>query len=303
VRIRRFGLLAFVVAAVVAVSACQSLERSCTQVGCTDGPEVTLHFRRSINELVDATITTCLRDTCSSHRPRDTIQPAPGGSADLAPPSSQVAYKQGFLADVGEGWTTLSLFAANRGPFANGDRYRVAVVRADGAPMLDVERNVVYAIAEPNGAECGPTCHVATPQVYEDSPSGLTCTGSRCLTFLQLITHIPDKDWAGSSIITLCRNAVCATTDKALIDGYPKFQGELRAEVTHFLRDGVYEISISMAPDPAVLADGDVYRIRAVNDLGATLKESEKAVTYETSLPNGAACDLHPCRQGIFVLD
>jgi hypothetical protein len=274
-------MLVFALAAVVPVSACHWLEKTCTLVGCTDGPEVTLHFHRPIDELVDATITTCLGDTCTSHRPRD----------------------QGELVDVGEGWTTLSLFAANPGPFANGDRYRVSVKRADGAPILEVERNVDYVIAQPNGPECDPTCHVASLNLYEDSPSGLTCAGTRCFTAFSLITHLPDKDWAGSSIVTVCRNAVCATTDKALIDGYPRFQGELRAAVSHFLRDGVYEVSISMSPDPAVLADGDVYRIRMVNALGAVVKESEKAVTYETPSPNGGACDLHPCRQGIFVLD
>ena len=175
---------------------------------------------------------------------------------------------------------------------------------ADGVPILEVERRFEYVIAQPNGPECDPTCHVASVNLYEDSPSGLTCRGTRCVTSLRLITHLPDTSEAARSIVTVCRNAVCATTDNRLTYFDVKFEGELRAAFSQFSRDGAFEISIGMSPDSAVLADGDVYRIRIVDSVtGAVLKTVEQSVAYETSSPSDAACDLHPCRGGLFTLD
>ncbi len=196
-----------------------------------------------------------------------------------------------MLADLGEGWTTLSLFAQNPGPFLDGDRYRVAVKGADGAPILEVERRFEYVIAQPNGPECDPTCHVASVNLYEDSPSGLTCRGARCVTFLRLITHLPDTAEASRSIVTVCRNAVCATTDNRLAYAHVTFEGELRAGFSQFSREGVFEISISMSPDPAVLGDGDVYRIRIVDSVtGAVLGSRASLSRPRFRAPLRATC-------------
>lgn len=296
---RALALLAMSLAAGGAVAACNLLEKSCTLVGCTDGPQVAVELHQSFDDVVGSAVTTCFNGACTTTTPRDSIRNL---GIDASSRPRQISYEGGQVIDHGEGWTELSLYVP-RGPFSNGDRYRVAIVKADGARLIDLERNFIYTIDQPNGSECNPTCHSALARLYEASPSGLTCGGRTCFTGVSVRARIPTNGSYGA-ILTLCRNSVCSTADGGLVQRFLTLQGELPSTLTSVERDGVFEISMYMFPESALLADGDVYRVRIVDPYtGAVLKAAEKSVTYDAVFPNSVECDVVPCREAVVELD
>jgi hypothetical protein len=53
-----------------------------------------------------------------------------------------------------------------------------------------------------------------------------------------------------------------------------------------------------------VLRDGDHYRLTVVDTTtNAVLESFDGPLTYETSFPNGEACDVYPSRQAHVTLD
>ena len=53
---------------------------------------------------------------------------------------------------------------------------------------------------------------------------------------------------------------------------------------------------IALNDDPAVLSDGDRYRLTITDRNGSVVAAVDKTVVYRQDYPNGTDCDPYPCR-------
>jgi hypothetical protein len=274
-------VLAFTAAATV--GACH-WSQECTLVGCPDGPMFTVHLHRTASVL-DATITYCRNGACTSYR----------SSASSTGSSLQVTSE-------GDGWSLVTLPRTLIFDQQDGDRYAVRVVGADGSVYLDVERSITYERSFPNGERCGGACLVASSAFYETSQSGLACSARPSVSKAEFSFALDDVV-ARRSAFTLCRNDVCGTVTPT---GFPSEAsgGALAVQVTGLGPPGREQLIVSATGESAVLRDGDRYRLTVVDaTTNAVVERFDGPLTYQTSFPNGEACDVYPSRQAHVTLD
>jgi hypothetical protein len=59
---------------------------------------------------------------------------------------------------------------------------------------------------------------------------------------------------------------------------------------------------ITIVSDPLLLADGDHYWVVLRDDRTEVIGKFERTIKYDTSYPNGKACDTVPCRRAVVHL-
>jgi hypothetical protein len=244
----------------------------------------TVHLHRTAG-VQDATITYCKNGACNSYLSR----PSSNGS----PPQ---------VTSEGDGWSLVTLPRSLTFDQRDGDRYAVRVVGADGTVYLDVERSITYERSYPNGEACGDACLVASSAFYETSQSGLACSARPSVSKADFSFALDDVV-ARRCAFTLCSNDVCGTTTPG---GYPSVPAgdALAVQVTGLGPPGREQLVVSATGESAVLRDGDHYRLTVVDTTtNAVLESFDGPLTYETSFPNGEACDVYPSRQAHVTLD
>ena len=62
------------------------------------------------------------------------------------------------------------------------------------------------------------------------------------------------------------------------------------------LGENAWEFRVAANDNPAVLFDGDRYRLTITDRNGSVVAAVDKTVVYQQSYPNGTDCDPYPCR-------
>lgn len=124
---------------------------------------LTAHVKAPRAALVASTTTVCWRDVCA-----DLVATSDAGNASQIAFDARRSLLDGDATVFSEGKDgsrleiVLRQFTRARdGDYvyaraANGDRYRVTVVAADGTKLFDAEKTVTYDEYYPNGADCDP---------------------------------------------------------------------------------------------------------------------------------------------------
>lgn len=129
---------------------------TCTEIGCGSGASWSATAPQPV-DYHGATVRACRNDVCASgvfpsSGPLSTLTLAPdvasaeiGGEATALGPSVEVGV------------------SGPSGALVDGDRYRIEVRDATGDVIVSLaETAATYAIQQPNGPECGPTCRSVT---------------------------------------------------------------------------------------------------------------------------------------------
>ncbi|HEY7376053.1 MAG TPA: hypothetical protein VIF57_28085 [Polyangia bacterium] len=179
----------------------------------------------------------------------------------------------------------------------SGDLFDIRFVDAQGAVALDFSRNVLYH------TERG--CLVGATRVWPSSPSGLTCSARTCESGATVTADVmlPDGSPDGAGV-EICRYDVCDSFTKVCRDEFcgpnwsaPGFMGGLDASMEDYPLDGNrWRFPAIVDDDPAVLSDGDRYRLTITDRNGNILASVDETVVYQQSYPNGTECDPYPCR-------
>ena len=294
--------------AALLISAAAPLSASCTRAascdfkGCTTGTTFTARLAIATAALDAADVKVCRNDACSSRG--DAL--ASGTSA--APTAFAL---RGALAGTGKietidaATSRLTITLDDPGATqADGDRYALTVRdAATGATLYAIERAVLYERAPvPDGCEA--RCTKAQVRVYPSSASGLTCSAHACAAGLTLRgeTRVARHDMEGGTL-RVCRNAACAGLT---IGALPTATSDQSAFVVHgavdaaivisLSADAAFGVTVSVPADPADLADGDAYQVELLNPVSGRVLGFAMPVTYTESFPDGAECDVVPCR-------
>jgi hypothetical protein len=160
------GLLA----ATVVPPACQ-LRQECTLLACgSTHAVITAHVKTPLASFGTAVAGVCWNEVCSPLVPSSdagaSSSDAGGMGAPIALETSGVLFGTATASAEGSDATLVHLelqfLTRNQeGTFdykrqANGDRYRITVVDAQGKTVFDVERTAIYDEYYPNGPECDP---------------------------------------------------------------------------------------------------------------------------------------------------
>lgn len=164
--------LTFVAVAVIAFGAC-SEPSACTDVGCSDGVSFTLrppgnHWDDGAYSLAvafdgaDYGCTFTVPDALPSTGSWQPLDCSPALQAYLTPEVKCEEHKNGnsasqictpipdqYYVQVSKDGTPTTL---------------VVTLERDGAPLLNETRTLSYGSVQPNGPECGPTCHQASAE-------------------------------------------------------------------------------------------------------------------------------------------
>ena len=154
--------------------------------------------------------------------------------------------------------------------------------------LVDVVRQVSYAPIYINGAGCPAACKVANTYVTPASVSNIRCAGNVCTsgaTFHGRVTLV-----GRPKTLVACRNTVCVEAP-AWWDshgGYASFHGPFEGWSAFLVaRDATSaDLTFDCPGLPDEMANGDHYTLQGF---------VSRVVDYETSYPNGQACDTLPC--------
>lgn len=134
------------------------------------------------------------------------------------------------------------------------------------------------------------------------SPQGRGCTSSGCESGVTYVTDLQLGSIDPAALeITVCRNAVCATT--ALSQREPTLWqvlliGPLSGRIDLVGAADPHQLRIRLTGAAAVFSDGDVYVIRVRVPGQAPLLDITSPVTYRIVRPDGGDCDVG-CLQAI----
>ena len=114
---------------------------------------------------------------------------------------------------------------------------------------------------------------------------------------------MPDASADGVTV-EICRNDVCSThvrkcRNEACVPGRftPGFMGGLDAWLEAVPRGGnAWQFLVAANDNPAVLSDGDRYRLTITDRNGNVVGAVDKTMLYQQSYPNGTDCNPYPCR-------
>jgi hypothetical protein len=296
-------------AVAILVSAAASLVASCTRstscdVGaCTTGTTLTARVAIAPATLGAAGVEVCRNGACSTRG--DAVTSGVSGSEQRFALRGALA-GSGTITSIDAATSRLTIAIDDPGAAqADGDTYALTVRDgSSGATLYAIERTVLYdrpAVAE----GCPARCSQAAVRVYPSSASGLTCSARACTAGLTLrgTTRVARHDLEGATL-HVCRNATCGglTLTSALPAG-PSDQaafvvhGALDAAIVIAVSpDGVFGVTVAVTADPADLTDGDLYQVELLNPGGGRVLGFSMPVTYAESFPDGADCDVVPCR-------
>lgn len=134
------------------------------------------------------------------------------------------------------------------------------------------------------------------------SPQGRSCTRSDCESGVTYATGLQLGAIDPAALeITVCRNAVCATTalvqrDAALWQA--SLIGPLSGRIELAGAADPRQLRITLTGTAAVLSDGDVYVIRVRVPGQSPLVETTRPVDYQIVRPDGGDCDAG-CAQAV----
>ena len=297
-------------AAASALSASCTRAESCDFKACTTGTTFAARLAIAPATLDGADLEVCRNGACSSRG--DAIASGSGTSAGRTAFALRGALAgTGTLETVDAATSRLTITLDDPGATqADGDRYALTVRDAStGATLYAIDRAVLYDRPPvPDG--CAARCTQAQVRVYPSSASGLTCTAHACLAGLTLrgTTRVARHDMEGGTL-RVCRNAACAgltigalptaTTDQAAF----VVHGAVDAAIVISLSaDAAFGVTVVINADPADLADGDAYQVELLNPVSGRVLGFAMPVTYAASFPDGAECDVVPCRTAEGVL-
>jgi hypothetical protein len=179
---------------------------------------------------------------------------------------------------------------------SSGDGFDLRFVDAQGATQLDFSRHVLYEMQR--------SCPVGATRVWPSSPSGLTCAGRTCASGAKVTADATLPDASSDGVTAeICRNDLCSTlvrrcrNDACVPDDSPGFMGGLDAWLEAVpLGQNAWEFRVDANDNPAVLSDGDRYRLTITDRNGSVVAAVDKTVVYQQAYPNGTDCDPYPCR-------
>lgn len=163
-------------------------------------------------------------------------------------------------------------------------------------PLLDVVRQVTYGTFQPNGPKCEPTCKGAGGYLTAASVSNIRCDSNGCssgATFRRKVSLV-----GRPKTLVACRNDVCVESplqwDSAGTGG-TMFPGPLdgwRALLAPHDATS-FDLQLNCPARPDEVANGDRYTLRGSSGQGFI----DRIVDYDSSYPNGQACDTLACMQ------
>jgi hypothetical protein len=131
---------------------------ACTQIGCTDGLQVGLVPSEGwpAGQYVFSIETDGAMQSCSGNLP---LLPCENGSS--------LTCQGPALASIGESGCALAPSAHGFAGISFQGMPKNVVVRIerDGAVIADRTLSPTYVTTQPNGPDCGPTCHSASAQI------------------------------------------------------------------------------------------------------------------------------------------
>jgi hypothetical protein len=134
------------------------------------------------------------------------------------------------------------------------------------------------------------------------SPQGRSCTRSDCESGVTYATGLQLGALDPAVLeITVCRNAVCATTRLAQKEAalwQAMLIGPLSGRIDLSGAADPRQLRVSLTATATALSDGDVYLVRVRVPGQAPLVETSRPVTYEIVRPDGGDCDAG-CAQAI----
>jgi hypothetical protein len=284
-----------VVALAWPLSAC--IHASCNGI-CEPSFGATLHVPGSAASLFGASVAFCRNGACGSA--------IVGAASDAGVVNRMVLEGAPFGADVdvedeGDGFTVIGISLHVSGlTFTDGDTYSVTITDSHGATLLGVTRPVTYNAVQ----SCGAICLDYDLDVYPTSPSGVTCGDKSCVSGIEFTGTLTTTDTSDPVTVSLCRNGACGTGSATLSpvadaigeQQQGNLQGALSAGFVFVSKTPqTFAFQISRGDDSAALHDGDVYAL-TITQGSTTLAQSSSPVTYDTTSPNGAQCDVFPCR-------
>lgn len=260
----------------------------CCGALCVSQMGFEIHLAAGRTALEGGTLTICQSGTCSSGTP----------VWDDVPMSGWQHAGIGLAGGL-SGRVTLAVTPDERATieaevWPKGDRdtdhYDVRFVDSHGTTLLDFSRDQRYDRHD----LCGQSCTSGAIRVWPTSPNDLTCSSRTCDSGAGFTANVtlPDQSAQGTSF-EICRNDVCAGT------AWPRFTpgGNLSAGLSgRSLGGNEWEFSVWVTDDPAVLADGDRYRLTITPFQQSAAVTIDRPVTYAETWPNGSACDPFPCR-------
>jgi hypothetical protein len=257
----------------------------------------TAHLPGTAASLGRASVTFCRNGACAS----GTFGAASdAGGAAFVQLTGAPFTASAQLTDEGDGFTLVGISLVVSGfTETDGDTYAVHVTDAGGKTLLDVTRPVTYDVVP----SCGPTCHDYSLNIYPTSASGIACGDKVCTSGADFSGELDTSDFTDSIVLKVCRNGACGTATTVLPVSFSDgLSGTLEGALTATW--GVQELSmqsprfdfqIEVRDDPAALSDADTYTV-TITQGTTTLASFSGVAPYQTSTPNGAQCDVFPCR-------
>jgi hypothetical protein len=300
----RFGLATSVgvtaLALVAAHAACLPTEE-CNAAGgsvteCETMFDVGAHVPGSAASLAGASVKFCRNGDCASATLGATSDAGVLASAALRGAAFSA---QAQLSDENDGFTMVDIslaLAASAPTLTDGDTYSVTIADAGGKTLLDVSRPVTYDVVQ----ACRQTCRDYSMQVYPTSASGIACGDMACASGVTFLGAVTTSDTTVPFHVSLCRNGGCATDMGYTVGSDNALQGRLGGALTgeygiQPLKDQTLDFQVVVHDDAAALRDGDMYAL-TITQGATTLASWSGLAPYQTTFPNGMACDAFPCR-------
>ncbi|MDB5212699.1 MAG: hypothetical protein JWO86_626 [Myxococcaceae bacterium] len=296
-RLRAYAALGVALAVAVVGVHCKT-PLSCTQVGCSTVPVVELRVKLPPSELASDSLHLCHNELCID------------GIVGTDPHAEEAAHGElraiFFVEGQTAGWSTVSIriLPTSDAYLPDGDRYVVELRSPAGSVVASLDRNIIYAERyAPNGEACGGHCTSGTLRGYPESAPNLTCTSVSCQSGARFEVPISEARYYElfSGSLYACRNDVCTTNANRPMYSGPLdfFAGDLQGftietSLKMYASTGV--ATLTFLEDPSLLADGDVYALRRGPSPSDETIWQQTVTSYDERFPNGAACDVHPCR-------
>ena len=141
-------------------------------------------------------------------------------------------------------------------------------------------------------------------RAWRTGPREVPNSAQSCDSGAEVTTEatLPDNSADGTAV-EICRNDVCDNLVKVCRDPLcvPDFSSGFTGSLPAAMADGSlggnsWGFRVAVRDDPAVLSDGDRYRLNVADRNGNMIASVDKTVVYQQSYPNGTQCDPFPCR-------
>jgi hypothetical protein len=270
---------------------------------CSTAPDCASEIAFSTRLDVDAMhlnalrLQVCWGTTCATAAPRLTSGDSAGAASASCASTGALTCTISRRAD-GHFNATVALRLATGVVPADGDTVSLTVLdSASGATLVSVTRQAIFEPADP-AAAC--SCRAARQFVLASSASNVSCDTKPCVASAQFTGTAAAAGTETSA--QLCRGSACVTAPLAWDDtassGGAAFGEPLAGARLVLSRLGAgYHFTLEVGAAPDELADGDEYRL----SIGG-MTVFDRTVTYDTTTPNTAACDVSACRSATVAL-